>query len=99
MDGNQEITAENIRDAMTKLGKEISDEELEQVMQIHDSNSDKKLSFDEFKAMMLGQWLFFIIIKLMSYLNKEFQRTNLAVIEATSATYWEKLRARARANA
>ena len=29
MDGDQEITMDNIRDAMRNLGREISDEELE----------------------------------------------------------------------
>jgi hypothetical protein len=28
MDGNNEITADNIRDAMTKLGRDITDEEI-----------------------------------------------------------------------
>lgn len=54
MDGDQEITMDNIRDAMRNLGREISNEELEQVMKQHDLSGDRKLQFDEFKLMMLG---------------------------------------------
>lgn len=54
MDGDKEITIDNIRDAMKNLGREISNEELEQVMKLHDKDGDRKLQFDEFKLMMLG---------------------------------------------
>ena len=39
---------------MTKLGKDITDQELEQIMREHDASGDKKISYDEFKDMMLG---------------------------------------------
>ena len=53
MDGNNEITAENIKDAMAKIGRDISDEEISEIMRRHDISGDKKLSFDEFKKMIL----------------------------------------------
>ena len=45
---------DNIRDAMRNLGKEISDDDLEQIMKMHDLSGDKKLQLNEFKMMMLG---------------------------------------------
>ena len=54
MDGDQEITMDNIRDAMRNLGKEITEEELDQIMKMHDVSGDKKLQLNEFKMMMLG---------------------------------------------
>lgn len=38
---------------MIKLGKEISDEEIEEIMRKHDKSGDRKLSLDEFRKMML----------------------------------------------
>lgn len=54
IDGNNEITAENIKDAMSKLGREISHQELDEIMKKHDHSGDKVLSIEEFKKMMLG---------------------------------------------
>ena len=53
MDGDNEITAENIKDAMAKIGRDISDDEIAEIMRRHDISGDKKLSFDEFKKMIL----------------------------------------------
>ena len=44
---------DNIRDAMAKLGREISDAEIEEIMKRHDYSGDKALSLDEFKKMIL----------------------------------------------
>lgn len=38
---------------MTKLGKDVSDAELEEIMKKHDVNVDKCISFEEFKQMMV----------------------------------------------
>ena len=40
---------------MAKLGKEISEEELEVIMQRHDVSGDKAISIEEFKQMILGE--------------------------------------------
>jgi Ca2+-binding EF-hand superfamily protein len=39
---------------MAKLGKVVTDEELEEIMKKHDVSADRAISFDEFKQMMLG---------------------------------------------
>jgi Ca2+-binding EF-hand superfamily protein len=49
IDNKNEITSENIKDAMAKLGKVVSDEEMEEIMRKHDVSGDKAISFDEFK--------------------------------------------------
>ena len=46
---------ENIRDAMTKLGRDVSDEDLDEIMKKHDISGDRALSFDEFKKMMMNE--------------------------------------------
>jgi calcium-dependent protein kinase len=53
VDNNNEITIDNIKDAMAKLGKDISNEELEEIMKRHDYSGDRALSIDEFKKMIL----------------------------------------------
>lgn len=53
VDGNNEITMDNIKDAMAKLGREISEQEIEEIMRRHDYSGDKALSIDEFKKMIL----------------------------------------------
>lgn len=40
---------------MAKLGKNISVEEINEIMDIHDDSGDKKIQFDEFRKMMLGE--------------------------------------------
>lgn len=49
IDNKNEITSENIRDAMTKLGKEVTQEELDEIMRKHDVSGDKAISLEEFK--------------------------------------------------
>jgi len=39
---------------MAKLGRDITQEELDEIMKRHDSSGDKALSIDEFKKMILG---------------------------------------------
>jgi Ca2+-binding EF-hand superfamily protein len=53
IDGNNQITKENIRDAMTKMGREISEEEINEIMRKHDSSGDQAISLDEFKKMIM----------------------------------------------
>jgi Ca2+-binding EF-hand superfamily protein len=53
IDGNNQITKENIKDAMTKMGREISDEEINEIMRKHDSSGDQAISLDEFKKMIM----------------------------------------------
>jgi len=53
IDGNNQITKENIKEAMTKMGREISDEEINEIMRMHDSSGDQAISLDEFKKMIM----------------------------------------------
>ena len=53
IDGNDYITKDNIRDAMTKMGREISDAEIDEIMLKHDSSGDQAISIDEFKQMIM----------------------------------------------
>jgi Ca2+-binding EF-hand superfamily protein len=53
-DNTGEITTQNLKDAFSKFGKEISDQEVKIIMQQHDADGGKTISLDEFKAMMLG---------------------------------------------
>jgi calcium-dependent protein kinase len=51
-DNTGSITKSNIKEAFSKLGKKISEEELKTIMKEHDIKKDGKISFEEFKAMM-----------------------------------------------
>lgn len=53
-DGCGKISKHDISDAMIKLGHEITHEDVEQAMKIHDLNHDGSISKDEFKALLLG---------------------------------------------
>ena len=53
INNTDEISAQNIKDAMTKLGREIPDQEIQLIMKKHDLSGDQKIQFDEFRKMML----------------------------------------------
>lgn len=53
IDGNNQITKENIKDAMQKMGNEITDEEIKEIMKKHDSSGDQAISLEEFKKMLM----------------------------------------------
>ena len=55
LDNNDQISSQNIVDAMTKMGREVSEEEIQMIMQKHDASGDRKISLEEFKEMMLGK--------------------------------------------
>ena len=40
---------------MTKMGKDISDEEIQEIMRLHDSSGDNAINLDEFKKMIMGE--------------------------------------------
>tara|TARA_B110000285_G_scaffold163411_1_gene182527 strand:+ start:417 stop:713 length:297 start_codon:yes stop_codon:yes gene_type:complete len=48
IDNTGEITAQNLKDAFSKFGKELSDEEIDQVMKAHDLDGGKSISLEEF---------------------------------------------------
>jgi len=47
------ITKENIVTGFKKLGRKISAQELDEIMKVHDTTKDDKLSFDEFKSIFM----------------------------------------------
>lgn len=49
------ITKENIIEAMHKLGQELTQEELEEIMIQHDKAKDGRLSFEEFRMMLIDE--------------------------------------------
>lgn len=54
MDNSDYITETNLVDALKKVGKKISEGEVRNMMQMSDTNTDNKISFEEFKQMMSG---------------------------------------------
>ena len=47
------ITAQNIKDAFSKFGREINEGDIKQIFKEHDLDDDEFVSFDEFRNMML----------------------------------------------
>lgn len=62
MDNSDYITETNLVDALKKVGKKISEGEVRNMMQMSDTNTDNKISFEEFKQMMSGDWPYFTSI-------------------------------------
>lgn len=48
IDNTGEITAQNLKDAFSKFGKEVSDDEIDQIMKAHDLDGGKTISLEEF---------------------------------------------------
>lgn len=53
VDDTEYISKENIRESMGKMGQELTPEEIEQALGIHDVKGDHRISFEEFKHMFL----------------------------------------------
>ena len=49
---------------MAKIGKDISDGEIQEIMKRHDISGDKSISLEEFKKMILDEWLFQFLTQL-----------------------------------
>lgn len=54
VDDNNSIDALNIKNAFTKLGKSVTDDEIRVIMQQHDTDKDGVISLAEFESMLLG---------------------------------------------
>jgi len=46
------ITKQNIREALFKLGRGITEAELDEIMKMHDKSGDQAISMEEFKKMI-----------------------------------------------
>jgi Ca2+-binding EF-hand superfamily protein len=58
IDNTQFISIQNLKDAFTKFGREITNAEIEQVMKEHDRDGNQQIDFSEFKTMMMGDFKF-----------------------------------------
>ena len=52
-DGTNELTSYNLKSAFTKLGHQMTEQEVEEIMNEHDIDHCHTLTFDEFRAMIL----------------------------------------------
>ena len=52
-DDSNVITADNILAAMEKWGRKISEQEVKELLEMHDINRNGSISFEEFKFMLL----------------------------------------------
>jgi Ca2+-binding EF-hand superfamily protein len=52
-DGSGIITTQNIVTAMNKIGHQITQHELNEIMKMHDIKGDGVISFEEFKTMIV----------------------------------------------
>jgi len=56
IDNSGKVTVANLKQAFSKFGREISDEDIKTIMKEHDVAGDGAISLPEFKKMMLGNW-------------------------------------------
>ena len=49
-DNTDFISLENLQEAFQRLGRDYSEAEVREMLQLHDLTKDGRLSFDEFKA-------------------------------------------------
>ena len=54
LDNSGQITAQNLKDAFSKFGRELSEDEIKQVMKEHDLDGDNTIELHEFRKMMTG---------------------------------------------
>jgi len=55
IDDSFSLSKSNIKIAMKNLGKTINDQEVDEIFDLHDINSDGFIYYDEFKKMLLDQ--------------------------------------------
>lgn len=53
MKNKANITGKTLKDAFSKLGHNMTDQEVEEIMNEHDVDNDHQITFDEFKKMIL----------------------------------------------
>lgn len=46
------ITFQSIKNSLTKFGREISDDEIKQIISLHDTDDDQSIDFEEFSNML-----------------------------------------------
>ena len=53
IDNSGKITKANMKQAFTKYGREITDADIDDILQKHDLAGDQAISFEEFKKMIM----------------------------------------------
>lgn len=56
VDDSNFITKENFKEVMEKLGQQVTQKEVDLAIQQHDILKDGRINFEEFKAMLLGDF-------------------------------------------
>ena len=51
VDDTEYISRDNIVEAMKKMGKELTEKEVDEALALHDVTKDKRITFDEFRHM------------------------------------------------
>lgn len=54
IDNSGKITKDNMKQAFSKYGRDISEADIDDILQKHDLAGDQAISYDEFKKMILG---------------------------------------------
>ena len=53
VDHTGHITAQSLKSAFTKFGRVIADQDVEEIMKMHDGDNNNSIDITEFKAMMM----------------------------------------------
>jgi Ca2+-binding EF-hand superfamily protein len=53
IDGSHIITTTTLRDAFTKLGHNLTEQEVDEILDEHDIDHNRQIGFEEFRAMVL----------------------------------------------
>ena len=53
VDNNGKISIDNMVTTFSKFGRDITNEEIKQVIKEHDQNNEQAINFEEFKKMMI----------------------------------------------
>ena len=55
IDNTGSITVQNLKDSFSKFGRELSDDEIKEVMKEHDLDKGNSIDYHEFRRMMTGR--------------------------------------------
>jgi len=55
VDNSGYITKDNLEEAFERLDKKVTKQEIKEIYEQHDHAKDGRISYDEFKIMMLGE--------------------------------------------
>lgn len=61
-DNNGKIDWYDLKDVFKELGEKVTDDDLKEMIEEHDTDNDKALNFEEFVRMMMAKWILFDIL-------------------------------------